>query len=262
MTISGYTGMGGASKPLITKLELFVTLSGDDKAAIDRAVSQKIRHLGPREDLIREGDVPDHVNLIQSGWAYRYKQLEDGRRQILGFFLPGDFCDLRIFILKHMDHSIASLTPVTLAEIPRAQILELTDNGSRLARAMWWSALVCESIEREWIVNLGQRTAIERMGHLLCELFIRQRAVGLTRGDSCDLPLTQSELAETTGLSTVHVNRTLQELRAQGLITLQGKTLKIPDLARLERTSLFTPNYLHLDKEGSEFNANDTEFLA
>ena len=258
MTGSGSTEGGDLnSHPLVAKLELFVTMSVEDKAAIASVSQQKVRRVGPREDIISEGDVPDHVNLILSGWACRYKQLEDGRRQILGFFLPGDFCDLRIFILKHMDHSIATITPVMLAEIPRDTILELTDNGSRLARAMWWSALVAEAVEREWIVNLGQRTASERMGHLLCELFLRLRAVGLSNGDSCELPLTQSELAETTGLSTVHVNRTLQELRAQGLIILQGKTLSIPDLTRLQRTSLFSANYLHLEREGREYDAND-----
>ena len=250
------TSSAPSANPLVTKLQLFATLSPDDKYALERASQTRVRDVSARSDIIREGDSPDHINLILSGWACRFKQLADGRRQILGFFLPGDFCDLRIFILKHMDHSIATITPVMLAEIPRDTILELTDNGSRLARAMWWSALVAEAVEREWIVNLGQRTASERMGHLLCELFVRLRAVGLSSGDSCEMPLTQSELAETTGLSTVHVNRTLQELRGQGLIILQGKTLTIPDLARLQRTSLFSANYLHLEREGREFDAN------
>lgn len=245
------------ASPLVAKLELFAALSYDDKLALERLARGKIRRLDAREDIVREGDTPGHVYLILSGWACRYKQLEDGRRQIIGYFLPGDFCDLRIFILKSMDHSIATVTPVQFAEIPRETILDMTDNGSRLARALWWSALVAEAVEREWIVNLGQRTAFERMGHLLCELFTRQRAIGLTTGSRCELPLTQTELAETIGLSAVHVNRTLQELRAQGLILLQGKILTMLDLPRLERISLFNPNYLHLDREGRDLNAND-----
>ena len=112
--------------------------------------------------------------------------------------------------------------------------------------------MVAEAIEREWIVNLGQRTAVERVGHLFCELFLRLKAITLTDGDSCELPLTQAELAETTGLSTVHINRTLQELRAQNLIILRRRRLTIPDLDRLKRASLFSPNYLHLDADDDD----------
>lgn len=240
--------------PLVTKLELFATLSDADKDAIERVSSLRARDIRPHEDVIHEGDTPDHVNLVLAGWACRYKQLEDGRRQILGYLLPGDLCDLKIFILKRMDHSIAALTPMRLAEIPRDAIVELIDNGSRLAQAFWWSAMVAESIEREWIVNLGQRTAFQRVGHLFCELFLRSRAIGLANGQSCEIPLTQSELGDTVGLSTVHMNRTLQELRAQDLIVLKSRTLTIPNLDRLMSASLFSPHYLHLDHVGAELD--------
>lgn len=243
--------------PLVTKLELFARLSSADKEAIDRATALRVRDIAAHQDIIRQGDCPDHVNLVLSGWACRYKQLEDGRRQILAYFLPGDLCDLKVFILKNMDHTIAAITPVRIAEIPRDTIIEIVDNGSRLARAFWWSAMVSEAIEREWIVNLGQRTAFERVGHLLCELFTRQRAVGLTTNNSCEMPLTQSELGDTTGLSTVHMNRTLQELRAQDLIALKGRTLTIPDIDRLKEACLFSSAYLHLDRIGREYDANE-----
>lgn len=244
--------------PLVTKLELFASLSHDDKEAVAHASSLRVRDVDAHEDIIREGDEPSHVNLVLSGWACRYKQLPDGRRQILAYFLPGDLCDLKIFILRRMDHSIASITPVRIAEIPRDTIVDLVDNGSRLARAFWWSAMVAEAIEREWIVNLGQRTAVERVGHLFCELFLRLKAIGHTNGSSCEMPLTQIELGDTTGLSTVHMNRTLQELRAQDLIMLRSKALTILDFERLKRASLFSPNYLHLDRVGETLNANET----
>ncbi|WP_407525709.1 Crp/Fnr family transcriptional regulator [Methylobacterium oryzisoli] len=242
---------------LIRKLEQFTALSRDDKAALERAASGKPRRLASREDIFREGDAPGRVNLILDGWACRYKVLEDGRRQIAAFLLPGDLCDLRMFILRQMDHSVGTLSPVTVAEIPKEAILDLTDNYPRISRALWWTSLVEEAIQREWTTNLGQRDALERMAHLLCEVFLRLRAVGLTEGPTCELPVTQAELADATGLSTVHVNRTIQELRARGLVILRGKTLSIPDLDALQDAALFSANYLHLGRIGHEYDAND-----
>jgi CRP-like cAMP-binding protein len=240
---------------LIRKLEQFATLSAEDKRALELAASQKTRHVGTREDVIREGDRPRHVNLILEGYACRYKSLEDGRRQILAFCIPGDLCDARMFILKQMDHSIGALSPVRLAEIPGEAFVALTESSPPIARAFWWNALVEEAIAREWTLNVGQRSAYERMAHLLCEFFIRLQGVGLANGDSCELPMTQAELADALGLSTVHVNRTLQELRANRLITLRGKTLVIHDLGALEQAALFNPNYLHLGAGGQALAA-------
>ena len=242
---------------LIRKLEQFTKLSRDDKQALERITSLRTRRLEAREDLIREGDRPRHVNLILDGWGYRYKVLEDGRRQITAFLVPGDLCDIRIFILRQMDHSVGALSAATVLEIPRSTILDLTNISPRLTRALWWNSLVEEAIQREWITNLGQRDAAERLAHLFCELFIRLRAVGLTDGPSYELPVTQAELGDVAGLSTVHVNRTLQELRAKGLIALRGKTLTIPDLEALQGAALFDANYLHLDRDDHEHDAND-----
>lgn len=246
------------AKYLIRKLEHYTRLSADDKQALERAASERVRQFGPREDLIREGDEPRHLNLILEGFACRYKVLEDGRRSITNFLVPGDLCDLRMFILKQMDHSIGTITPARIAEVPRDVFLDLTDAAStRLGRALWWNSLVEEAVAREWVVNLGQRDAIERMAHLLCELFIRLRCIGLTQGDSCELPTTQAELADALGLSVVHTNRVLQDLRGQGLVIFKGKTLTVPDLDALMAVGLFNGNYLHLDREGREFDANE-----
>ena len=241
---------------LIRKLEQFTRLSAEDKCALEAVARQRERLVRPHEDIIREGDPPRHVNLILEGWACRYKQLEDGGRQIISFFLPGDLFDIHAFVLREMDHSIGTITPVKLAEIQQDTLLSLIDEHPRIARAFWWEALVGVAIQREWTVNLGQRTGLERIGHLLCELFIRLRAVGLTADDGCILPLTQGDLAYATGLSNVHVNRVLQELRSSGLIVLKSRHLAIPDLAALQAVSLFNTNYLHLDREGQHLDAN------
>lgn len=241
---------------LIRKLEQFIELSGEDKQALEHAASLKVRQLSPKEDIVHEGDKPRQVNLILEGWAFRYKQLEDGRRQIMAYLVPGDMCDLRMFILKEMDHSIAAVGPLRVAEIPVDVVLGLAERP-RVGPALWWNSLVEEAISREWIVNNSQRSAFERTAHLLCEVFIRLRSVGLTNGHSCDLPVTQAELADTTGLSPVHVNRTLQELRESNLIVLRGKSLTIPDLDALKSAGLFNSNYLHLDRYGQALAPNE-----
>lgn len=242
---------------LIRRLERFTKLSAGDKRALDRVAAERVRRFGPREDVIREGDSPRHVNLILEGHACRYKTLEDGRRQIVAFFVPGDLCDLHVFVLKRMDHSIGTLSPVRLAEIARDTVLDLTERHPRVTRALWWGALVDAAVSREWTVNVGQRTATERMAHLLCELFVRLRSVGLTNGDACELPIAQTDLADALGLSAVHTNRVLQELRGEGLIGLRGGTLTVPDLDALQAIALFDADYLHLDREGQEFDANE-----
>jgi CRP-like cAMP-binding protein len=246
---------------LIRKLEQFARLSSDDKRVLQDAASHKIRELSPREDIIHEGQRPTHVNLVLRGWACRYKMLEDGRRQITAFLVPGDLCDLRMFILKEMDHSIAALTPMSVAEIPSDTILDITDSFPRIGRALWWNSLVEEAIARQWTTNLGQRDAVERLSHVFCELFLRLRCVGLTNSYSFDLPVTQEQLGDATGMSTVHVNRTLQEMREEGLIVLKGRILTIPDLDALQRTALFNANYLHLDHDGRELDANQGQPL-
>ncbi|HEX8532610.1 MAG TPA: Crp/Fnr family transcriptional regulator [Allosphingosinicella sp.] len=213
--------------------------------------------MGARRDLIREGDEPKSVFLVLDGWACRYKQLPDGRRQIVGLFIPGDICDLNVYILKEMDHSIGAITNLKVAEIGRDDFEQLMQANPRVMQALFWDELVTVSVQREWTLNVGQRTAYERISHLFVELFLRLKAVGLADGNSCDLPLTQVDIADASGLTAVHVNRTLQELRKEGLIELQGRKLVIPDLTALKNAALFNDNYLHLNREGAHLDAND-----
>jgi CRP-like cAMP-binding protein len=234
----------GAINPLARKLGSFARLSGDDFRVLDELVTV-VRQIPARTDLIQEGGKPSNVYLVMEGFACRYKVLPDGKRHIMAYLVPGDFCDLHVFVLNEMDHSLGTLSPCRVVEIPRERILGLIERPA-LARAMWVASLVDEATLREWLVNIGSRSAEERVAHLLCELLFRLRAVGLANGDSYELPITQGELADTMGLSNVHMNRVIQQLRAENLITLKGKNLVILDIERLKTFSDFNPNYLHL----------------
>ena len=230
---------------LIRKLESFETLTDEDHRALNAFVP-RIRQVGARVDLVREGDQPENVHLILEGYACRYKVLPDGQRQIMALFVPGDFCDLNVFILDQMDHSIGTISACQVVDIPRSAIEEVTANRPRITRAFLWCALVDEAILREWLVNMGAREGNQRIAHLLCELLMRLDAVGLVTNHSYAFPFTQTDIADTMGLSNVHVNRVLRELRELGLVTLKQRILTILDVDRLKAYCSFNPNYLHL----------------
>jgi CRP-like cAMP-binding protein len=234
---------------LIRKLENFTELAEEERRAL-RDAAAPVRNYGTHEDLLREGEQANVVNVMVSGFACRHKMLPDGRRQIIGYFLPGDMCDARVFILKRMDHTISTLAPCAVTSLSREAILDITSTYPRLARAFWWNTLMEEAICREWLVNVGQRTALERMSHLFCEVHLRLQAVGLASPNGCELPVTQAELADTVALSTVHVNRTLKELRRIGLVSMSSKSLVIHDLPALRTLAMFDASYLHLDGDG------------
>ncbi|HEV7251965.1 MAG TPA: Crp/Fnr family transcriptional regulator [Mesorhizobium sp.] len=233
------------SNALIRKLEGFGPLREDDRQWLD-SITNAPQEVAADVDLIREGDNPEGVHLILEGLAARYKLTTEGQRQLFAFLIPGDFCDLHVAILKRMDHSIVTLSPCKVVFIRAQTIRQLTEGRPALLRAFWWCALVDEATLREWLVNLGQRRAELRIAHLFCELHVRMKAVGLTTDGSFELPLTQVELGDTVGLSTVHVNRTLKELREAELVTVRGKRIVIPDVARLRAYSGCDPASLHL----------------
>jgi CRP-like cAMP-binding protein len=235
--------------------EAFTKLSGDDKAAFS-AVTKNTRVVEPRRDLISEGDKPLHMHLMLDGWACRYKQLPDGKRQVVSLFIPGDFCDLNVYLLKHMDHAIGAITRLKVAVITPEEMNKLAAERPRLMQALWCHQLVTSAIQREWTLNLGQRSAYQRLAHLLIELYVRLEAVGRARDGHCDFPLTQNDLADATGLTAVHVNRTLQELRRDGFIELERKQLNILDLPRMKEASMFNANYLHLGHDERHPDAN------
>lgn len=242
---------------LLRRLSKFVALTDAERDAVRAAFSRNVHAHRARTHIIHRGDNPLHVNLFLDCWAYRYKLLNDGRRQILAFLVPGDLCDVNIFILKRMDHAIEMLTPGSVAAVSREGFSELTTKFPQVMKAMWWDTLVSHSIQREWLLNLGQRLAGERIAHLLCELFVRLSCVGLTDGARCDFPLTQVDLADATGLSPVHVNRSLQQLRAMDLIEWKGRSLLIPDFDTLAEFGQFNADYLHLERAELVTDAED-----
>ena len=229
--------------PFIRKLESLTRLSDGQRRTLE-SLTDRVHYIGSRERIIDEGEEPHFVNIVLSGWACRYKLLPDGRRQIIALLLPGDMCDPYVFLLRTMDHALGALSPVTLAKVPAQAIRDLTADGPELAEALWWQMLEAAEIQREWIVSLGRRTAIERLAHLFCEISTRLGALGLVNGADCDMPLTQIDLADAMGISTVHVNRSLQELRASGLIELRGRRLTILDRQELVNLAMFNPAYL------------------
>ena len=233
---------------LTRRLEEYTPLTDADRTELASLCTQAVHIIPARKDLIREGDAPRSFFVILEGWACHYRLLKDGRKQIVDFAIPGDLCDLNLFILDRMDHSIASVTRLRVAEVGREVLHRVVTSFPNITTALWWVELVNKSIHREWIVRIGQRTAQERISHLFCELFLRLESVGLTDGFSCDFPLTQNDIAETTGLTAVHVNRTIQQMRRQGLIVLERRKLAIPDILALQTAGLFNPNYLHISR--------------
>lgn len=248
--INGRSDTGG-EHPLVRRLQLYVSLSEDDRRFIAGSLPPS-RRLLAHDDLITESSHPGGTVVVLSGFTYRAKLMPDGRRQIVAYMMPGDFCDLHVGLLRRrMDHTITAATSATVCVLSPEAVARLVEGRPRVAQALRIGRLVDEAIMREWLVNLGLRTAFERMGALFCEVYLRLNAVGLVRNGQCDFHLTQSELAETLGLSAVHINRTLQELRRQGLICLSGRRLTIPDIGALMAASMFDPGYLHLDQKRS-----------
>jgi len=230
---------------LIRKLESFEALSDGDRAALS-ALSLKTREVGPRTDLISVGDNPEDVHLILDGYACRYKLLDEGQRQIMAVLVPGDFCDLNVFILDQMDHTIGTVSQCQIVKIPRKAIEEIMANHPAITKAFWWCSLVDEAVLREWLVNIGGRPSNHRIAHVLCEIFMRLDAVGRVTGNSYTFPFTQMDIADMTGITQVHVNRTMRELKNSGLITLKQRVLTIHDVGQLKAYCNFNQNYLHL----------------
>lgn len=236
-----------ATDMLVRKLRSIADLSAEEeKALLDLPV--RLTELRPGQDFARDGETVGECCFLIDGFMHRYKMLENGRRQILAIHTPGDMPDLHSLALLIMDHSLAALVHSRVGFISHERLRAVMRDLPGIAEAFWRDTLIDAAIFRAWITGLGQLSAHDHLAHFLCEIFTRMSAVGLTNENWCDLPFTQAILADALGLSTVHVNRTLQELRSEDLIALSGKRLTILDWAGLARTAQFDPTYLHLRK--------------
>ncbi len=242
--MGGVERLDRISNAFIDKLCGHAPLSSYDVDLLTGAC-QNQRTYPARTDLIREGDKPGPVFVILAGWACRYKLLPEGTRQITSFLMPGDCCDLRASVLTSMEHSISTLTTARIALAPRGLMQNLIETRPAITRAFWWTQLVDEDTLRAWIVSMGRRNGLQRVAHLMCELYVRARNIGLTDGDSFELPLTQTVIGDALGLTPIHVNRVLRKLRISGVMTLSGGALVIADIAKLATVAGFDDNYLH-----------------
>lgn len=207
-----------------------------------------VRHTPAEAELVVEGDPSTDCLVLLEGQAFRHKTLPDGRRQILGFLVPGDVLDLpRLFL--GVDYGVTALTACQVSAIPRGRLEEALVAHPRLSRAFWRMQLVESAIQREWMIGMGRRSAYARVAHLLCEAFLRLRNVGMTNGARCRFPVTQTHLADAAGLSGVHTNRVLQSLRQNNLIAFRARELVVLDWPGLFAAAEFDANYLHLPAE-------------
>lgn len=231
----------------LLKLRARDEISAVEEQAI-RAAASETREYPADKTFIKAGEQVSHSTVLLEGLICRYKDLRDGQRQITELDVPGDIADLHGFTLKRLDHNVMTLTPSRVAILPHDKLVSITDEHPHLTRIYWFSTNLDAAIHREWEVSLGRRTGISRMAHLFCELHVRLGIVGLADGMSYDLPLTQADLSECLGLTPVHVNRTLKELREQALVEFKGGRVTIGDMASLKRVAEFDPAYLYLEQ--------------
>ena len=232
---------------MLRKFERRGPLGEDDRRAL-LELPHRLQSVEPAGYIIREGERPERSCLILSGFAYRHKVTVEGTRQIVSVHIPGDFVDLESALLNIVDHNVQAITRCELALIPRAAMRELILTHPRVAMAMWIDTLIDGSIFREWVVNVGRRDARSRIAHLLCEFARRLDVAGFAEDFGYDLPMTQEQLADATGLTAVHVNRVLMALSREGLIERHRRHIRIPEWERLRRVAGFSEVYLHLDQ--------------
>jgi CRP-like cAMP-binding protein len=229
---------------LVHKLRRLGRIDSEDEDSL-LSLPHRVTHVAARDYLVREGTVPDECCLLIEGYASRSKVAMDGGRQIVSFHIAGDILDLQHLFLEQADHDVQAITDATIVWIPMAALRSLATQRPRIGIAFWRDALIDASIFREWVLNVGRRDAKTRIAHMLCEFIARSASVGLGTPQRMQLPFTQEEIADATGLTPVHVNRMLRELTDDGLITQKRGYLEIADWAGFRRVAGFDPTYLH-----------------
>ena len=232
-------------EPLLKRLLLHGALKETDQTAV-LTLPNAVQLLEPGQYVVREGDRPTHSCLVISGFAIRHKIGVDGKRQIVNVHMSGDMVDLQNSLLTIADHNVQALTNLCAAFIPREALVDLAFSRPAVGKALWIETLIEGSIAREWIMNVGRRDAQRRLGHLLCEFAHRLDAVDLGPECNYELPMTQDDLADAAGLTSVHVNRSLKALDEAGLVRRNRRSVTITDLPQLAKFADFRSLYLHL----------------
>lgn len=235
-------------QPFFRKIMLRDALGNEEQQALIEAADQ-VLPFAPSQDLVTEGSRPIHSMLVAQGFTCRYRLSKDGNRLITAIHLPGDFVDLHSFLLKEMDHSVGALTECSIITFPHERLVKVTEQFPHLTRLLWLNTLLDGAIHREWLLGMGRLSAPQRTAHLLCELYARLRALGLASDCRFGLPITQASLADAIGISTVHINRVIQELRQRGLIAWDGGTVEILNWDKMADMAEFDELYLHLVQE-------------
>jgi CRP-like cAMP-binding protein len=242
-----------ATHPFVRKVESIALfkLSEEERAALI-ALPLQVVQFDAYQDIVREGDRPSRCFALLDGFVSTYKMTRSGKRQIAAFHVPGDVPDIQSLHLKVLDNSISTIGPCTIGFVQHDALRALFQAHPRIGDAFWRMSLIDAALVREWLLNTGRREAYARMAHLFCELIMRLDAVGLAPDRSCPLPMTQPELGDALGITPVHVNRTLGDLRDAGLITVRSRRLTVHDWDGLIAAAEFEPTYLHMRSQDEE----------
>lgn len=246
---TGSRANGSTLEPMVRKLEYHGKFNDDDRAAL-LALPFTLKTIERHHYVVRDRELATHACALLSGFAVRSKIVANGSRQIVSIHLRGEMVDLQNSLLTVADHSVQMLTLGEVAMIPRDEISRIAFERPSIGRAMWSDTLVDASIFREWIANVGRRDARTRIAHLLCEFSLRLKVAGMGERTGYELPITQEQLGDATGLTSVHVNRTIRGLERDGLIDRANpRSIHIGDWRRLAETGDFDSNYLHLHRD-------------
>jgi CRP-like cAMP-binding protein len=234
-------------RELLLKLRARDVISDEEEKVLRDAVSD-YKEMPRAKVIVKAGVTVSNCTLLIEGIVCRYRDLNDGQRQVMELHLPGDFLDLHSFLLKQLEHNVGSMTPVRLALVPHDRIRDITEKHPHLARMLWFSTLLDAAIHRERILSIGRRSAVSRIAHLFCELYMRLKVVEMVDGYSYKLPITQADIADASGLTAVHVNRMLKQLRDQGLMSFRNNEVIIQDWDQLRRVAEFSDDFLYLER--------------
>jgi len=239
----------GTTSPIVLKLRHIFDLTPEGERLLDSVAARRVE-LPKGADFVVQGEPDEAAYVVLEGWASRSRQLADGRRQILNFLLPGDWAGLTTILFRTADHSATAVTPIVAARVFPADMAVLFRDHVRLALGIYWSAAQEEAVISEHLVDVGQRSAFERLAHLFFETLLRLDVVGqVGADDSFDFPLNQRDLADAMGLSQIHVNRMLKRLHREALVEVSGRQAHVLDRLKLERAVNFERTYLHLGGE-------------